>query len=94
MLNALKSAERIVTTPIPYQYLHMLNILLFFFVYSVPFVFTANFKWITPFPSCVVALAFYGVNEIGRCMEAGSPRLFTQRVFAQRKSLPRRIRAF
>ena len=31
--------------------------------------FTANFKWITPFPSCVVALAFYGVNEIGRCME-------------------------
>jgi hypothetical protein len=37
----------------------------------VPFVFTANFKWITPFPSCVVALAFYGVNEIGRCMEVG-----------------------
>ena len=69
VLDALKSAERIVTTPIPYQYLHMLNILLFFFVYSVPFVFTANFKWITPFPSCVVALAFYGVNEIGRCME-------------------------
>jgi|AntAceMinimDraft_1070359.scaffolds.fasta_scaffold59351_2 hypothetical protein len=26
-------------------------------------------RWITPFPSCVVALAFYGVNEIGRCME-------------------------
>jgi predicted membrane chloride channel (bestrophin family) len=44
-MDALKSAERIVTTPIPYQYLHMLNILLFFFVYSVPFVFTANFKW-------------------------------------------------
>ena len=69
VLDALKSAERIVTTPIPYQYLHMLNILLFFFVYSVPFVFTANFKWVTPFPSAVVALAFYGVNEIGRCME-------------------------
>mmetsp|Transcript_3703 Transcript_3703/g.8885 ORF Transcript_3703/g.8885 Transcript_3703/m.8885 type:complete len:159 (+) Transcript_3703:489-965(+) len=69
VLAALKSAERIVTTPIPYQYLHVLNLLLFFFVYSVPFVFTANFKWITPFPACVVALAFYGVNEIGRCME-------------------------
>ena len=69
VLTALKSAERIVTTPIPYQYLHMVNLLLFFFVYSVPFVFTANFKWVTPFPSCVVALAFYGVNEIGRCME-------------------------
>ena len=69
VLDALKSAERIVTTPIPYQYLHMLNILLFFFVYSVPFVFTANFKWMTPFPSVVIALAFFGVNEIGRCME-------------------------
>ena len=69
VLDALKSMERIVTTPIPYQYLHMLNVLLFFFVYSVPFVFTANFKWVTPFPSAVVALAFYGVNEIGRCME-------------------------
>ena len=33
--GALKSAERIVTTPIPYQYLHVLNLLLFFFVYSV-----------------------------------------------------------
>ena len=30
-----KSAERIVTTPIPYQYLHMLNILLFFFVVTL-----------------------------------------------------------
>jgi|TARA_B110000090_G_scaffold105785_1_gene118731 hypothetical protein len=30
----------------------MLNVLLFFFVYSVPFVFTANFKWVTPFPRC------------------------------------------
>ena len=69
VLDALKSMERIVTTPIPHQYLHMLNVLLFFFVYSVPFVFTANFKWVTPFPSAVVALAFYGVNEIGRCME-------------------------
>ena len=69
VLDALKSMERIVTTPIPYQYLHMLNVLLFFFVYSVPFVFTSNFKWVTPFPSAVVALAFYGVNAIGACME-------------------------
>ena len=69
VLDALKAAERIVTTPIPYIYLHALHALLFFFVYSVPFAFTANFEWATPFPSAVVALAFYGVNEIGRCME-------------------------
>ena len=55
VLDALKAAERIVTTPIPYIYLHALHALLFFFVYSVPFAFTANFEWATPFPSAVVA---------------------------------------
>jgi hypothetical protein len=51
-LNPQLPTPTTVTTPVPYQYLHMLNVLLFFFVYSVPFVFTANFKWVTPFPRC------------------------------------------
>mmetsp|Transcript_11357 Transcript_11357/g.13423 ORF Transcript_11357/g.13423 Transcript_11357/m.13423 type:complete len:2088 (+) Transcript_11357:378-6641(+) len=69
VMQAFKVCERIVTTPIPYQYLHMLNFLLFWFVYTAPFVFSASFKYVTPFAAFVVGLAFYGVNEIGHCME-------------------------
>jgi len=46
--------ERIVSTKMPFQYLHMVNFLLFIFVYSAPFVFTTGFKWLSPIPSCIV----------------------------------------
>lgn len=60
VLAAFKTCERIVTTPIPYQYTHMVNLVLFFFVYSAPLIFTVTFKWITPFPSAILALGFFG----------------------------------
>jgi len=65
-LASLKTCEKIVTTPVPYQYLHMVNFVLFCYVFSAPFVFSASFKWITFFPSAVLALGFYGIAEIGR----------------------------
>lgn len=65
-LESFKTCEKIVTTPVPYQYLHMLNFVLFCYVFSAPFVFSASFKWITFFPSAVLALGFYGIAEIGR----------------------------
>ena len=46
-LGAYKAMERIVSTPIPFTYLHMLQFILFFFVFSAPFVFTTTgFHWI------------------------------------------------
>jgi len=69
MLDALKSCERVVTTPIPYQYLHMVNFATFFFVYTAPFVFTVSFQWIAWFPSAIVAMGFYGVTKIGEVIE-------------------------
>lgn len=60
VLAAFKTCERIITTPIPYQYTHMVNLVLFFFVYSAPLIFTVTFKWITPFPSAILALGFFG----------------------------------
>mmetsp|Transcript_30067 Transcript_30067/g.97866 ORF Transcript_30067/g.97866 Transcript_30067/m.97866 type:complete len:2075 (-) Transcript_30067:133-6357(-) len=69
VMAAFKSCEKIVTTPIPYPYLHMVQFLTFFFVYTVPLVFSASFKWVTPFPSAIISLGYYGINEIGRCME-------------------------
>jgi len=68
VLAAYKTCERIVTTPIPYQYVHMVNLVLFFFVFSAPFIFTVTFKWITPFPSAILALGFYGIWEVGKTM--------------------------
>ena len=50
VLAAFKTCERIVTTPIPYQYTHMVNLVLFCFVFSAPLIFTVTFKWLTPFP--------------------------------------------
>lgn len=69
VLGAFKTCEKITTTPVPYQYLHMLNFLLFFYVYTSPLVFSATFKWITPFPSVIVAMGFYGIAEIGQVIE-------------------------
>ena len=64
-LEAYKHMERIVSTKMPFQYLHMVNFLLFIFVFSAPFVFTTGFKWLSPIPSCIVAISFYGVAEVG-----------------------------
>ena len=68
VLSAFKTCERIVTTPIPYQYVHMVNLVLFFFVFSAPLVFTVTFKRLTPLPSGILALGFYGIWEVGRSM--------------------------
>ena len=68
-LEAYKHMERIVSTKMPFQYLHMVNFLLFIFVFSAPFVFTTGFKWLSPVPSSIVAIAFYGVAEVARSIE-------------------------
>ena len=68
-LAAYKAMERIVSTPIPHTYTHMLQLILFFFVFSAPFVFTTTFHWIGFVPSVIVAVGFYGVNEIGKLIQ-------------------------
>jgi predicted membrane chloride channel (bestrophin family) len=68
-LEAHKHMERVVSTKMPFQYLHAVNFLLFVFVFSAPFVFTTGFKWLSPVPSCIVAVAFYGVAEVARSIE-------------------------
>ena len=69
ILAGVKTCERITTTPTPNKYAHMLTTLLFFFVYSAPFCFTATFDWLTPMPSALLAMAFYGVAEVAKKME-------------------------
>ena len=62
--------ERIVSTKMPFQYLHMVSCCRFIFVFlRAPFVFTTGFKWLSPVPSSIVAIAFYGVAEVARSIE-------------------------
>ena len=68
-LAAFKAMERIVSTPIPFTYLHMLQLILFFFVFSAPFVFTTTFHWIGFVPSIIVTIGFYGINEMGKLLQ-------------------------
>ena len=56
-------------TPIPFQYIQMSNFVTFFFVYSAPFIFTVSYQYISFFPSCLLAMAFYGINSIGEVIE-------------------------
>ena len=70
ILAGIKTCERIISTPTPNKYRHMLTTLLFFFVYSAPFCFTATFDWLTPMPSALLAMAFYGVAEVAKKLES------------------------
>ena len=119
VLNALTCCERIVETPVPFQYVQMSHFVTFFFVYryglgafpnpadclqplrdyllfityitcrlfahtryehyerltlsfmylSAPFIFTTSYQYISFFPSCLLAMAFYGINCIGEVIE-------------------------
>ena len=69
VLAALTSCERIVETPVPFQYVQMSHFVTFFFVYSAPFIFTTSYHYISFFPSCLLAMAFYGINCIGEVIE-------------------------
>ena len=69
VLAALTSCERIVETPVPFQYVQMSHFVTFFFVYSAPFIFTTSYQYISFFPSCLLAMAFYGINCIGEVIE-------------------------
>ena len=69
VLEAFKNIERIVSTPIPFTYLHMLQFILFFFVFSAPLVFCTTFHWIVFVPCIIVTMGFYGINEMGKAMQ-------------------------
>lgn len=55
-MHAFKVCEKVVTTPVPYQYLHMVNFILFIFVNTAPFALSVTFGWLTPLPAAVIAL--------------------------------------
>ena len=65
LVIAWASAMKIRTTPMPFPYVQMLNVLLVVFVYTVPIIIVHWFKWATPIVTMGVAMCFFGINAIG-----------------------------
>lgn len=62
-LQAVQGLNRVATTPVPKQFRHLLQLLLFAFVFSTPFVLSVSYKWIGSLPAMLIALGFYGIAE-------------------------------
>jgi len=63
--DALGGAERILRTPIPFAYAQHIKIFLVLFCFTVPFVLVHDMGWGTPVACGLLALALFGIDEIG-----------------------------
>jgi putative membrane protein len=63
--DALGGAERILRTPIPFAYAQHIKIFLVLFCFTAPFVVAHDMGWATPFACGLLALALFGIDEIG-----------------------------
>jgi len=63
--DALGGAERILRTPIPFAYAQHIKIFLTLFCFTAPFVVASDMRWATPFACGLLALALFGIDEIG-----------------------------
>ena len=64
MMDNFRSASKIGTTPIPLPFAQMCQFLLTVWVLSLPFTLVHIFGWYTTIVSAIVALCFFGINEI------------------------------
>jgi ion channel-forming bestrophin family protein len=63
--DALGGAERILRTPIPFAYAQHIKIFVVLFCFSAPFVLAEVMGWATPVACGLLALALFGIDEIG-----------------------------
>jgi putative membrane protein len=63
--DALGGAERILKTPIPFAYAQHIKIFVVLFCFTSPFVMADVMGWATPPASGLLALALFGIDEIG-----------------------------
>lgn len=69
-MDLLKFADRIVTTPMPFAYYHMLSMLVFIFVYVTPLLYCGPLETGQGWTSCIViTFCCYGLLEVGICLE-------------------------
>ena len=70
VMDQYKAAARIVETPMPFPYAHMLAVIVFIFVYITPFLYAGPFMsgegWLA---TMMLAFCFYGIQETGSKLE-------------------------
>ena len=70
VMDQYKAAARIVETPMPFPYAHMLAVIVFIFVYITPFLYAGPFMsgegWLA---TLMLAFCFYGIQETGSKLE-------------------------
>lgn len=65
MNEALAGCERIRFTPVPFAYAQHIKVFLALFCYTAPFAMVHGMVWWTPVAAAVLALALFGIDEIG-----------------------------
>ena len=68
-IDASTDIERILASGMPQPFVHLIDIALFWFTISVPFVFSVNYKWLAPLPAMLVSTALYGIVQLGSILE-------------------------
>ncbi|HEY5920092.1 MAG TPA: bestrophin family ion channel [Kofleriaceae bacterium] len=63
--DSLGGAERILRTPIPFAYAQHIKIFVVLFCFSAPFAMAESMGWATPPAVAFLALALFGIDEIG-----------------------------
>lgn len=63
--DSMGGAERILRTPIPFAYAQHIKIFVVLFCFSAPFVLADVMGWATPVACGLLALALFGIDEIG-----------------------------
>jgi ion channel-forming bestrophin family protein len=63
--DALGGAERILRTPIPFAYAQHIKIFVVLFCFTAPFVMADVMGWATPVACAFLAIALFGIDEIG-----------------------------
>jgi len=63
--DSLGGAERILKTPIPFAYAQHIKLFVVLFCFTAPFAMAEIMGWATPVASGLLALALFGVDEIG-----------------------------
>lgn len=63
--DSLGAAERILRTPIPFAYAHHIKLFVVLFCFTAPFVMVDVMEWATPAAVAFLALALFGIDEIG-----------------------------
>merc|ERR1719230_787045 len=70
VMDQYKAAVRIVQTPMPFPYAHMLSVIVFAFVYITPFIYAGPFAsgegWVA---TMMLTFCFYGIQETGCKLE-------------------------